>query len=101
MCLKIIIIVRYLRARTPPPFLSPLPEIVRVLGAIIALVLAVGVAVTIMVGSFGWVTALNCPFPVSTWMRLEKLSDFLKNEMTILNTRGLRVNRLVSRKLVR
>ncbi|EEQ99894.1 hypothetical protein Pmar_PMAR006569 [Perkinsus marinus ATCC 50983] len=48
---------QYLRARTPPPFLSPLPEIVRVLGAIIALVLAVGVAVTIMVGSFGWIHA--------------------------------------------
>ncbi|EER17403.1 hypothetical protein Pmar_PMAR022353 [Perkinsus marinus ATCC 50983] len=64
---------QYLRARTPPPFLSPLPEIVRVLGAIIALVLAVGVAVTIMVGSFGWVTALNCPFPAVPFAATENI----------------------------
>ncbi|KAF4752437.1 hypothetical protein FOZ62_015574, partial [Perkinsus olseni] len=64
---------QYLLARTPPPFLSPIPELLRVIGAIVALILAVGVAVTIMVGSLSWVTALNCPFPAVPFAASENI----------------------------
>ncbi|KAF4728939.1 hypothetical protein FOZ62_008702, partial [Perkinsus olseni] len=63
----------YLLARTPPPFLSPIPELLRVIGAIVALILAVGVAVTIMVGSLSWVTTLNCPFPAVPFAASENI----------------------------
>ncbi|KAF4669735.1 hypothetical protein FOL47_002385 [Perkinsus chesapeaki] len=64
---------QYLLSRTPPPFLSPLPEILRVIGSIIALILAVGVAVTAMVGSINWITALNCPYPAIPFAASENI----------------------------